>query len=84
MKLVESSVNPLNYIIALFGDTSETISKLEFSRVKEYLAIGGVICENNEEVERCLCLLHDLEVLEVSKQTNGTILVRKGHNVIET
>ena len=84
MKLVESSVNPLNYIIALFGDTSETISKLEFSRVKEYLAIGGVICENSEEVERCLCLLHDLEVLEVSKQTNGTILVRKGHNVIET
>lgn len=83
MKLVESSVNPLNYIIALFGDTSAILSKLEFSKVKEYLAIGGVLCENNEEVERCLYFLHDLAVLEVSKQTNGTILVRKGHNVSE-
>ena len=81
MKLIKSSVNPLDFILALFSDTSEIISKVDFYKVQEYLAVGGVICENNEEVEKCLYLLHDLEVLEVSKQTNGTILVRKGPNV---
>lgn len=69
MKFTTSNYNPLEDIYTLF-DTSEPcgLTVRIWTAFKDLLDLGGVHCETDLEVLRCLEVLHELGFLELEPQ----------------
>lgn len=68
MRTTTSTFNPLYQIINVFPvSTDENVSYDDIETVKNLLDLGGVHCEDEHEVVKCLELLGELGALNVDK-----------------
>lgn len=73
MKTFSSSYNPLDLLITYIGNKTNT--ELDYDDVHHiigFLIMGGVCCENTEEVVQCLKILDEIGVigLEENRENN--------------
>lgn len=80
MILNETEYNPFNCILALLTDEFRTLTVPTFNEIRKELFSAGVCCESDVEVEQCLEIMRELDIVNIERAKNGRILIKRGIN----
>jgi hypothetical protein len=66
MKIYQNNFNPLGLILDYLKPLSGNYLTLEVvNHIKDYLFMGGVVCESPEEVVACMGFLEELGLIKI-------------------